>query len=48
MFSYLDYEEHMASASGRLATCMIGRGALIKPWLLTEIKASEGGLTRVH
>jgi tRNA-dihydrouridine synthase 3 len=36
VFSYKDYERHMSS--GRLATCMIGRGALIKPWVLTEIK----------
>lgn len=36
VFSWRDYERHMSS--GRLATCMIGRGALIKPWVLTEIK----------
>ena len=36
VFSWKDYQRHMSS--GRLATCMIGRGALIKPWVLTEIK----------
>ena len=36
VFSSADYERHMSS--GSLATCMIGRGALIKPWVLTEIK----------
>ena len=36
VFSFKDYERHMRG--GQLATCMIGRGALIKPWVLTEIK----------
>ena len=36
VFSFKDYERHMRG--GTLATCMIGRGALIKPWVLTEIK----------
>lgn len=36
VFSFKDYERHMRD--GTLATCMIGRGALIKPWVLTEIK----------
>ena len=36
VFCYRDYQRRMSS--GNLATCMIGRGALIKPWVLTEIK----------
>ncbi|KAH7440070.1 hypothetical protein KP509_04G089800 [Ceratopteris richardii] len=36
IFSYTDWNEHMNSS--RLSTCMLARGVLIKPWLLTEIK----------
>lgn len=38
VFSYTDYNGHLESSGGKLATCMIARGALIKPWLFTEIK----------
>ena len=36
VFGWRDYERHVRS--GNLATCMIGRGALVKPWVFTEIK----------
>lgn len=36
IFSYTDWNEHMNAA--KLSTCMLARGVLIKPWLLTEIK----------
>jgi tRNA-dihydrouridine synthase 3 len=35
--SYLDWNTHKADCP-ELATCMIARGALIKPWIFTEIK----------
>lgn len=39
IFSYTDYEEKVASRDGSIeSTAMLGRGALIKPWLPTEIK----------
>ncbi|KAG0504495.1 hypothetical protein M758_4G192300 [Ceratodon purpureus] len=38
VFSYTEYNEHLKSSGSKLATCMIARGALIKPWLFTEIK----------
>jgi tRNA-dihydrouridine synthase 3 len=37
IFSYTDYEEKIA-LEGVSSCAMIGRGALIKPWLPTEIK----------
>lgn len=37
IFSYSDYAAHMAEEHG-LAGVMVGRGALIKPWIFTEIK----------
>ncbi len=38
IFSYTDYEEKVLKHEGLSQTAMIGRGALIKPWLPTEIK----------
>ncbi|KAG2452252.1 hypothetical protein HYH02_003277 [Chlamydomonas schloesseri] len=38
VFSYTDWNAHMGESGGHLASLMIGRGALIKPWLFTEIK----------
>ena len=37
VFSYTDYEEKVAQ-DGVMNTAMLARGALIKPWLPTEIK----------
>ncbi|EPS65108.1 hypothetical protein M569_09667 [Genlisea aurea] len=37
VFSYVDWNNHMSSCP-ELASCMIARGALIKPWIFTEIK----------
>ncbi|KAK8700045.1 hypothetical protein V6N13_018450 [Hibiscus sabdariffa] len=37
VFSYLDWNNHKSNCP-ELSTCMIARGALIKPWLFTEIK----------
>ena len=36
VYSFTDWNS--ALASGELTTCMLARGALIKPWLSTEIK----------
>lgn len=38
IFSYTDYEEKVLQHEGLSNTAMLGRGALIKPWLPTEIK----------
>ncbi|GMP26993.1 hypothetical protein CsSME_00003191 [Camellia sinensis var. sinensis] len=37
VFTYLDWNRHKSDCPD-LSTCMIARGALIKPWILTEIK----------
>ncbi|KAF3435803.1 hypothetical protein FNV43_RR22895 [Rhamnella rubrinervis] len=37
IFSYEDWNRHKADCP-ELSTCMIARGALVKPWLFTEIK----------
>ncbi|TDH68950.1 hypothetical protein CCR75_000331 [Bremia lactucae] len=36
VLSFEEYHEHLQN--GKLDTCMLARGALIKPWLPTEIK----------
>lgn len=36
IMSYTDYNEHMRACPD-LATIMLARGALIKPWLFTEV-----------
>lgn len=36
VLSYEEFDDHLKN--GKLETCMIARGALIKPWLPTEIK----------
>lgn len=38
IFSHTDYEERILSNPNISPTAMLGRGALIKPWLPTEIK----------
>ncbi|OEL26823.1 tRNA-dihydrouridine(47) synthase [NAD(P)(+)]-like [Dichanthelium oligosanthes] len=37
VFSFTDWNKHVSDCS-KISTCMIARGALIKPWLFTEIK----------
>ncbi|PKA53109.1 tRNA-dihydrouridine(47) synthase [NAD(P)(+)]-like [Apostasia shenzhenica] len=37
IFSYCDYNKHISDCP-QLSTCMIARGALLKPWIFTEIK----------
>ncbi|XP_077246489.1 FMN-linked oxidoreductases superfamily protein [Tasmannia lanceolata] len=37
IFSYTDWNNHTSNCA-ELSTCMIARGALIKPWIFTEIK----------
>ena len=36
VYTYQDWNEQIANE--KISTCMIGRGAIIKPWLMTEIK----------
>ena len=38
IFSYSDYKEKVLAHENLSTTAMLGRGALIKPWLPTEIK----------
>ncbi|KAJ7569210.1 hypothetical protein O6H91_01G067100 [Diphasiastrum complanatum] len=38
IFSFTDWNYHLDNAESKLSTCMIARGALIKPWIFTEIK----------
>lgn len=37
VFSYVDWNTHKSDCP-EISTCMIARGALVKPWLFTEIK----------
>ncbi|XP_057545466.1 tRNA-dihydrouridine(47) synthase [NAD(P)(+)]-like [Amaranthus tricolor] len=37
VFSYVDWNKHFSDCP-ELSSCMIARGALLKPWLFTEIK----------
>ncbi|KAL3515087.1 hypothetical protein ACH5RR_021989 [Cinchona calisaya] len=37
VFSYLDWNKHKSDCP-KLSACMVARGALIKPWIFTEIK----------
>jgi tRNA-dihydrouridine synthase 3 len=39
VLSHVDYAEHMANAG--VDTCMVGRGALIKPWIFEEISTNQ-------
>ncbi|KAL3694895.1 hypothetical protein R1sor_008546 [Riccia sorocarpa] len=38
IMAYTDWDEHLRMSGSKLTTCMIARGALMKPWLFTEIK----------
>ncbi|KAJ3313319.1 hypothetical protein HDU76_002670, partial [Blyttiomyces sp. JEL0837] len=38
ILSLQDYDAHMSDPNNRVSSVMIGRGALIKPWIFDEIK----------
>jgi tRNA-dihydrouridine synthase 3 len=38
IYTYHDYVENVVKNQDSIATCMIARGALVKPWIFTEIK----------
>ena len=37
VYTWSEFHNHLRNGEG-LATCMVARGALIKPWIFTEIK----------
>ncbi|KAK3723187.1 tRNA-dihydrouridine synthase 3 [Vermiconidia calcicola] len=39
ILSHTDYNDHMST--GKLDSCMIARGALIKPWIFEEIESQQ-------
>ncbi|BBN06407.1 tRNA-dihydrouridine synthase 3 [Marchantia polymorpha subsp. ruderalis] len=41
IMAYTDWDEHLRTPGSKLSTCMIARGALMKPWIFTEIKESR-------
>lgn len=54
VMSFEDWNAHLglgadggaAPGGGALSTCMIGRGALVKPWVFTEIKVSREAIKK--